>query len=57
MLKRSVSNFLILLAGFSYVVLDAFSYKDIGLNVISLTLIFIYWRAMRKSATDNFLGD
>jgi len=56
MIKRSVSTFLILLAGFAYVVLDAFGYKEIGLNVVSLTLIFIYWRAMQKRADDKFVN-
>lgn len=56
MIKRSVSTFLILGAGFVYVVLDSFSYRDIGLNVVSLTLIFIYYRAMRKKDTDKWKG-
>ena len=55
MIKRSVSNFLILLAGFAYVVLDAFDHTDIGLNIISVTLIFIYYRAMKKSDTDKLM--
>jgi hypothetical protein len=56
MIFRSVTTFLILLAGFSYVVLDAFVYTDIGFNVISLMLIFIYYRAMKKSDSDKILG-
>lgn len=65
--KRSVSTYLILLLGFLWVIfssLDAVgslpkfkwaSYGDIGLGIVSVGLMFIYWRSMNKPDTDKIL--
>lgn len=65
--KRSVSTFSILLIGFMWVVLSYMdsveglvkfkwaTYCDIGLGIVSMGLIFIYWRSMNKPDTDRIL--
>lgn len=53
--KRSVSTFLVILIGFLWVFLSSLGYDSIGLGMLSGGLLFIYFRAMRKSDTDKVL--
>ena len=51
--RRTVSTFLILVFGFAWVVFDSFKKGDYGLWIISIGLIYIYWRGMHKPPVDK----
>jgi hypothetical protein len=53
--KRSVSTFVVFFIGFLWVVSDSFEKGEYGLWVVSVGLIFIYWRAMQKPPSDSIV--
>ena len=55
MYSRSISTFLILFLGFSWVLFDSMQKGDYGLWIVSVGLIFIYWRAMQKPPADTLM--
>jgi len=55
MYSRSVSMFMVLVIGFLWMLLTSFKMGDVGLWIIGIGLLFMYWRAMQKPATDKVL--
>ena len=55
MLKRTIGTSVVLFLGFVWVVLDSFGLGDVGLWIIALGLILLYWRGMQKPPTDKIV--